>query len=75
MRELQVEKEKQEEDDKKAEDEYLAQAKAKGMLPDQDDSKSDGEKSVDEDDPQKLWDDYLAEHIEFSDEEDLQALG
>jgi hypothetical protein len=80
MKEMQTKKElledeekKDDKEAKKAEDDYIRQAKEKGIELER--SEGSNEKSFDEDDPQKIWDDYLAENIEFSDEDEYEAMG
>ena len=78
MKEMAEEKKKQDEDDKAAEAEYIAEAKKKGMDIKRDEFDSDHEEEEDKDsldDPQKDWDDHLAAEIDFSDEDELTQLG
>lgn len=74
MRERKAAKEEEEKREKEEEDEYIKEAKKKGMDIRKDEFDEPSEEE-DIDDPQAEWNNYLADNIDFSDEEELVAKG
>ena len=75
MRERKAAKEEEEKREKEEEDEYIKEAKKKGMDIRKDEFDEPSEEEDNIDDPQAEWNNYLADNIDFSDEEELVAKG